>query len=68
MLPSTLVPVCHYIGRLFASISSINHAQYILHLASCFYICNVVVVKSLYITFPIHKEQFALLSKSMHCE
>jgi len=26
----------------------------------CFYICDVVVVKSLYIIFLIHKEQFAL--------
>jgi len=32
----------------------------------CFYICDVVVVKSLYIAFLIHKEQFAF--KSMHCE
>jgi len=26
----------------------------------------MVVVKSLYVTFLIHKEQFALVSKSMH--
>jgi len=25
----------------------------------CFYICDVVVVKSLYMKFLIHKEQFA---------
>jgi len=60
MLSSTLVPVCHYIGRLYAYISSINHAHCILRLISCFYICDYVgVVKDLYITFLIHKEQFA---------
>jgi len=31
MLSSTLVPVYQYIGRLYASISSISHAHYILH-------------------------------------
>jgi len=31
-----------------------------------FSICDVLVVKSLYIAFPIHKEQFALISKPVH--
>jgi len=31
---ATLVPVYHHIGRLHASISSINHAHYILRLIS----------------------------------
>ena len=37
--------------------SSINHAHFIT-LDKCFYISNVVVVKSLYIAFEIHKKQF----------
>jgi len=40
---STLVRF-HYIGRLYGSISLINHARYILRLRSCFYICDYVVV------------------------
>jgi len=34
MLPSTLIPVYQYIGRLCASISPVNHAHYILRLIS----------------------------------
>jgi len=37
MSSSTLVPA-HHIGRLYASISSINHAHYILRLVRFFYI------------------------------
>jgi len=58
MSSSTLVLVYHYIGRLYASISSINHIQYIA-LDNSFYICDAVVLKSLHITFLIHREQFA---------
>jgi len=43
---STLVLVYHFIGRLYASTSSINHVHYILRLAHRFYICDVVFVKS----------------------
>ena len=60
MSSSTLVPVYQFIGRLYASISSINHAHYILCL-----ICDMVVVKSLYITVLIHKEQFAFQVHSL---
>jgi len=51
MLSNTLVPVYHYIGRPYTSISSINHAH-ALYIAfdKCFYISDVVLVKSLYIT------------------
>jgi len=56
MSSSTLVPV-YNIGRICASILSINHADYILRL--------VIVVKPLYITFLIYEEQFALVSKPM---
>jgi len=54
MSSSTLLPVNHCIGWLYVSISSINHAHYILCLVICFHICKVVVVQSLYITFPNH--------------
>jgi len=37
MPPSTLVPA-HHIGRPYASISSINHAHYVLRLVRFFYI------------------------------
>jgi len=53
--------VHQYTGPLCASISSINHAHCSLYVAfdKCFYICDVVVVKSFYIAFLVHKEQFA---------
>ena len=51
MSSSILLPVYHYIGRLYASISSINHAHYILRLVRYFYIYDVVHVYGLYITF-----------------
>jgi len=60
---STLVPVYHYIGPLYTSISPVDH--YTLLLVSCFYICDGSC-KILYITFLNHIEQFALVSKSMH--
>jgi len=47
---STLVPVYYYIWRQHSSISSNNHAHYILRLVRCFYICDVADVKSLYTT------------------
>jgi len=50
MSSSTLVPVYH-IGRLYASISSLNHAHYTLRLLHYFYVCDVIFVKSSYITF-----------------
>jgi len=50
----------HYILRLFGSISTINHAHFLL------YICDVVVVKPFFISFVILKEEFALVSKSIH--
>jgi len=46
-------------------IGSATHALYNTF-DKCFYICDVAGVKSLYITFLIHKEQFALVPKSMH--
>jgi len=46
MSSTTLVPDLSDIRRLYAFISSINHAHYILRLVRCFYICDVVVVKS----------------------
>jgi len=46
MSSNTLVPVYHT-GRLYASIRSTNHAHYILRLVRFFYICDVIVVKSL---------------------
>jgi len=48
---SALVPVYHLIDcyRLLFHQSTTR----------CFYICDVVIAKSLYITFLIHKEQFA---------
>jgi len=44
------------------------YKHYILRLMNCFtsVTSGMVVVKSLYVTFLIHKEQFALVSKSMH--
>jgi len=49
-----------------SSILSIKLAHYKLRLISCFYICDVVVVKSLYSKLSIHKEQFGLVTKSIH--
>jgi len=58
MSSSTLVPVYQYILRLYASISSINHALYSLYCITfdqCFYKCDVVAETSLCITFLIHE-------------
>jgi len=37
------------------------HHQSTIYIAfdNCFYVCDAVVVKSLYVTFLIHREQFA---------
>jgi len=61
MLFCTLFSVYQQTAGLYASVSSINHADYISRLISvCISVTSdVLVVNSLYITFPIHKEQIA---------
>jgi len=44
MSSTTIVPVYHYIGQLYASTSSTKHVHCVLHLVRCFYICDAVVV------------------------
>jgi len=45
---------------------STYHAHYILRLVIFSTSVKLVVVQSLHITFLIHNEQFAMVSKSMH--
>jgi len=55
----TLFPVYQYIGRAICFYFIYQTCVLYSAFDKCFYICGVVVVKSVYITFLVHKEQFA---------